>query len=102
MQPCSVAWTVGFIRYPYQVQEQTGQLPPTFRDFAGAGEQVFLRKQGLKTPCECRAWAETAMPWPKGGGVEFLGHKSGGNTGPAETSCTVRAGRMQLSPSGST
>lgn len=89
MQPCSVAWTVGFIRYPYQVQGSTGKLPPTFRDFGDPNEQVFLRKENLKSPCECRAWAETVMPWPTGAAVEFLGHKSGGYGGGTPTQCTV-------------
>jgi len=76
MQPCSVAWTVGRMKVPMFMNLGTGKL---------GEEQVFKKKDGLKSPCECRAWAETVMPWPQGVAVSFLGVSGTGGG----TTCTV-------------
>lgn len=83
MQPCSKAWTIGEVRYPYQVVDpphatgtRTGRLSPGFIPELN-GEVVYMRKTGFKSPCECRAWAETVMKWPTGAAVEFWGQNNG-------------------------
>lgn len=85
MQPCSKAWTVGEIMYPYQVDGRTGKLPANFPDVPG--ETIFMQKVGVhKTPCECREWAESVMKWPTGAAVEF---NAQGAQGGVPGICTV-------------
>jgi len=82
MKPCSVAWTVGMFRYPHtQVDQKTGKMRPGYfqqNNNVQPNEQIFMKKEGINTAQECRAWADTVMKWPEAAAVQFSHYGHGG------------------------
>ena len=88
MQPCSQAWTVGKYLTNPGIDWTTGRYVGKWASLGAAYLEKKSGPNGFKTACECREWAETVMPWPKGQVVQFKGVRSGAYYG-GESVCRV-------------